>query len=686
MKKIITTLVLFLLINILFINRYDALYAKEELENISLNYDYINISGTISWKDESSTSHYAQNINVEIYDVDNNENNYISTVETNEYGYYSIDIENKSYNLKIAISISGANVSVIDNDFNVYKIFDNNLYTNCINSNIVVNFEVDINNYSLEIDKEKVEALYVHQGAIIGSKYVKLKTGTYLDEIQILYPYLSDTSMYNFLNICITKEDCFSWDTILHEYGHYVFDYFNACEFVGYTHYAGDCLNSIYGKDDGMKLAWSEGIASYFSISSQIEMNTLNLNINDVGNSMLNVSDSLSIDIEFPGNYASYGESNELAICAALFDFADPINEEEDESVCLGFDYIWNVLISSNCVNFSDFMAILQPEGNNFNYIEYGKVLSELEISPTLFTPIYDKISDWNLPTFGWVRNGGSVVDDISYQNNLFSIVFYKEDGTLILETNQFVTTTYVPCIDDWSDICNGNNEYVYWVIKAYQTTEFTTGYYYSDFRKLKLPTSTVLEHEVLYNNDIYDYDYEWIKFEAPLLGDYNILINSYGGIDIEIYTSVTSTNNTSSMIYFLYNESNSEETHFNYNISLNYKEIIYIKIVGKNDDSYSNFSVIMSCFNHIHQFSYKSLNRTYHILKCHCGDTSGTQAMHVVDPHSDNNITKKCKICGVAIIISDGDFYPVIGLNSNIVDLNLLNYEIESLKVVKKE
>lgn len=696
--KILVTI--FVLLNIYNIN------LQTHAENISINNDlnnefinnedqintnsvnHINISGIISWVDEERHIHPAQNIYIEIYDVQGNNKNTLTIVETNDIGFYNASIpnlESDGYDIGICVNVEGANIRVLNLSNTLYKIYDNQIYSNCNNINLEINFEIDIDDYTTDGDKEKVKALFIHQGAIIGSKYVKLRKGSFLDTINIIYPTNKDISCFSNGKIHILESKYNVWDTVLHEYGHYVSSYYNIDDSGGFDHNSSDCLNNIYGKEEGMKLAWGEAWATYFSITSQLEMNVSSYDFCGAGDLIYGNSIFIDYDytIETPNSTDLYGESNERSIYCVLYDLAD---DSEDDEVSLGFDYMWNLLTTYQFENFSEFMQFLQPETNNFNYIKYGDILSKAHISPQTWEPIYNQINEWDIPKFTFLKRGGKNEELSNFENNLFSLVFYKEDGTFILETQQTSEYFYIPTTEEWENICDGKNSHVYWGVKAYQTTEFDTGYYYSNFPLLELPVAEELENNVIETINLSSSEFKWFMFEVPLSGKY--LIESSGDFDIycEVYTNVCYEADELCKIEGAEDDNSGENNNFKLEINLNYNDVVFIKITNNNINVLADFNVMVSCIEHNHEFIYKPLNRTYHILKCHCGETSGTQAMHVVDPHSDNNITKKCKICGVAIIISDGDFYPVIGLNSNIVDLNLLNYEIESLKVVKKE
>ena len=552
---------------------------NNDTANYSINaLSNIYISGYITWSSREGTVNNAINVKVEIIDVDLfGINDVLETVYTNSNGYYSASVSNTGFlenggkDIKIRVSATGGNIKVVNNSNSVYSI-DSGIIENFTGTSLSINMFIDVNTLT-NIDADRVTAFRVHQAMNFGAGYVGSKKGNRLDSISVVYPTSQSTSFYNGSKIHILQDDCDDWDVILHEYGHYVQDYYNISESPGGTHYTGECLNARLGKDKGMKLAWGEGWATYFSVSAQVEMNASSFNIANVGD--MNYTDAVDSTIDYSLEsptlyYYSYGESNEIAVAAALFDLADPLN---DDSVNLGYTYIWNIINNAQCSDFSEFMNELQTLNYNFEYLKIGEVLSDLDISPELVSPSNYQTTGWTTLNFSWIANGGSG----NYANNKFSIVFFNKNKQFIYETPTTTNLNYQLTSAEWTTLLNSSTEYVYWAVKAYQTKDFETGYYYSDYRTLYLPSI----FQIFLDQEKYDWidtgDCAWFEFIAPKTGNYNIY--TVGNFDsyLEIYNSFYALIDRDGS--FLNDDDNGVGTNASLIIGLEKNQKIYIRI-----------------------------------------------------------------------------------------------------------
>lgn len=72
--------------------------------------------------------------------------------------------------------------------------------------------------------------------------------------------------------IFVQREDCTSWDVLTHEYGHYIADQLGLCYISDerMPHGVFEDLTINHGVDDGKKLAYTEGLATYLGLASQM--------------------------------------------------------------------------------------------------------------------------------------------------------------------------------------------------------------------------------------------------------------------------------------------------------------------------------------------------------------------------------------------------------------------------------
>ncbi len=655
-------------------NNMSAINSQEQSQIMSM--DNINVCGTITWVDEQGRSHNAINVTVEIIDEDIlGINNVLETVTTNDMGYYNASVSNSSFlenggnDIKLRISTQGGNIKVVNNFGVVYEITQANPHMNFSGTYLNLNFEIDASDYSNATDKEITYAFRVHQAMNLGAEYVETKKGSRLDTIKVKFPTAKGTSCYNGTNIYILEEDKNDWDVMLHEYGHYVSDYYNIDDSPGGDHGIGDCLNFRYGKSDGMRLSWSEGWASYFSISSQLEMNAVSLNIENVGDTEYTDTDDLRFYycIETPrASHYRYGESNEGAISAVLFDLADGVN---DENVNFGYTYIWNLICNKQPKNFSSFINDLYSSLSDFERAEIGEILSAYYVAPSLTRPNNDFICKWNIPTFSWLPQGGEKETDVNYENNLFTIVFYDKDKQLIYETPQITGSSYTPTVTEWREILSEPNEFIYWSVKAYQTTEYTTGAYYSCYRKIYIPILETLYLDSDVSGSIDEGDVKWYKFVAPKNGTYVFETTSDYDTYGELFSAIVFNNSTTNILIDGSDyDDEGEGNNFKIEYNLDYRQVVYLRVKGYNNQEVDNYTLNIFCIHHDHTYEYESVNSQYHVLICHCGQTTGEQERHIVTGGSSdligNGRYKTCICCGAAVDTWGGGIFPIIKNN----------------------
>ena len=580
---------------------YDEFYSTNQNENIIstnissnlsiedkatvMSMDNINVSGKITWVDEDGRSHNASNVTVEIIDEDIlGINNVLDTVTTNDLGQYNASVSNSSFlenggnDIKLRVSTQGGNIEVVNNAGAVYKVTQKDPRMNITDTYLYLDFEIDPNDYTKDEDKERTYAFRVHQAMNLGAEYVETKKGDKLDTIRVKFPTTKSTSCYNGSKIFILEEDKNDWDVMLHEYGHYVSDYYNIDNNPGEDHDIGDCLNDRYGKSDGMNLAWGEGWPTYFSISAQLEMKAICLNITNVGDESYSDTDdtNFSYSLETPSWWDyRYGESNEVAISAVLLDLADGKN---DENIDLGYTYIWEFICNNQCKDFSEFINDLYSDITDFRCIEIGEILSALDIASEITTPYNGSYSGVNIPTFSWVPNGGNS----TYSNNLFSIVFFDKNKNFIYETQQLTNSSFTPTQTEWKTILDLASDYVYWSVKSFQTTEFTTGPYFSDSNILKLYKEEITlsnySSNVIENCEINSNKTEYYKININYNKYYEILVNGTQNIDVKLYDD----NLNEVVINDLYSENEIE-----YFVSLCSTGTYYLEVI--NDSSIVN-------------------------------------------------------------------------------------------------
>ena len=652
----------------------------------------VNVSGVITWVDNEGRAHNASNVKVELRNMNLVGSTSLGTTETNTEGFYNLSVSNTTFlehggvDIKLRVYAEGGGANVVKNLNNTHYVERDDTIENFSGTSLTLDFQIDPNNYTSDSDKEHAEAFRVHQAINLGARYVETKKGSKLDTIKVYYPTTEKTTCFNSKGIHILRDDKNDWDVVLHEYGHYVADYYNISTLsVGGNHDFGDCNNLKRGKADGMRLAWDEGWATYFSISAQLEMNAALLNIKYVGD--LKYTDvrkdyKIDVSLETPDIlYFRFGESNEMAVTAVLFDLADSGNIN-DENIELGFGFLWNFINDTQCKTLPDFLnaLFLQCNLSGAQKREINRILTMYEIAPEPLSPNdnVDYSFSSSVPTFEWYKNGGATGtrDENSttvydYSNNLFVLEFYNADYELIYTTPQVQgdpdrdECTYTFSNAEWATLLNLADGVVHWTVKAWQTTEFTTGPYSSEYRTLNVPKIHTLSEQAPVQSEGFAFlGSDWYKFVAPADGKYAFLTtgnsNTYG----ELFSAVPFGNDTSTT--GLENGSDDDSgdgNNFRIEYTLQKDSVIYLRVRGYSWLSVGSY-VAQVVTLHQHVFTYRYIDANYHRLKCDCGAYSGMKSFHVIDSTyvnpNGNGRFKPCLYCRAMLDTWNGQ-YPII-------------------------
>lgn len=650
----------------------------------------VTIHGHITWLDHDNGVHDAKSIEVEIVNHNGSIDTLITTTTTDENGLYSVTVSNSDLfdaggkDFKIRVCSKGGSIEVVNNWSSVYKIVTDPVI-NFSGTDLQMDYQIDANYFLEDEHKEFAYAFRIHQAMYLGACYVETLEGSKLPTIKVYYPTVTGNSMYDNLlgdRIHILDADRDDWDVLLHEYGHYVAYSNNAARQVGLIlQHQGPCENTSKGKNAGMPFAWSEGLATYFSISSQLEMNALSYGIENAGDEIFSntlgfdengnsVSDygyyhleesymsfTSAPDTQFP---FLFGESNEFVVAAVLLDLAD--NTPDEDSVNLGFTYIWNLIIENECQDLSEFINALYANHTQSSRLAFGEILSASQVSPLLLSPANEASDNWLIPSFNWTPQGGEVTDTKNYENNLFSLAFFDNNNNLILETPEITNAYYTPTNAEWTQIVNSGGSYVLWCVKAKQTSDdYVTGWYYSNHHKLNLSTPSTLTLSSNITGYVDESYYSnWYKFVAPYGGIFSFettgLSDPYG----ELFSTVVYGQSFLNRLENGYDDNSGEGYNFKIEYELTAGQVVYVRVRDIDWAAVGTYNLTVTCISHEHEYKYVPLNDQYHIRQCACGVTYGVQSIHTVDTSVPGKF-KPCIQCGIRVNTSGGVIVPGI-------------------------
>jgi len=385
----------------------------------------------------------------------------------------------------------------------------------------------------------------------------------------------------------IIAEDYADWDVVMHEYGHYISDKFGILNSEGGDHFSGDDLSvTRNSKSVGTKLAWNEGVATYFGLSAQMYFNLIAETnpIPNVGDSTYD--DTIDASISYDVKSRRIGESNEATIAGLLISLVDGKSAND---LC-DFDYqeIWNIIINNKTKIIDSFVEELYEDKDSY-IKDIAFNLSHFFIAPAPNESSTGKIYSFNNFTFYWTAQGAQG----SYQQNEFILHFYDKDLNLIYKTGKINNTQYTPTDSEWNKILSTSGDYLYWSVEGFSTYEFTTGGYLSKFVRLDKPAITNLSLNSSINGSITLGSFIWYKFKAPYSGTFNFETTGTTDTVGELFNNILAGRSTLGRLNnATYDDDAGEGTNFKTSYNLVKDQIVYIRVRGFNWDRTGNFSL----------------------------------------------------------------------------------------------
>ena len=462
----------------------------EKTENLATQSIETELRTRLLWKDDYNQVHGLAYTKFEIteYNSPNGASTY--TYYTDSEGYFPREIYvNSPTNLELKIYAAGENIEVREKTF----LWSNPQYVK------ISDFTADILSYTIEMSTttDFARSMQVSQALIYAEKYALIVNGTPLSRVVAYYP--SNDTAYDTSNKTIkilgegSDLDYSDWDVIMHEYGHHVASELNIHNSQGGEHGSRTNLSDLYGKSRGIRLAWSEAIATIFSGMSQEyfydELKTIKY-VADGKYSDLYVEDGEFVDRK--GYYydrinTKNGESCERTIIGILWDLYDDDSDgvESHDTSSFGHFEFWQLLKNSGSITLSEFVEYYYSV---FSFVEYrekiGKILEYYNISPTdvhLSTRSNDL--GYNIPTFQWIANGTSD----TLKNNRFLVEIFSEDcieSIRILTTDCYLTLTE----EQWNIILNWPCQRIMIMVLGFQDDTPATGPYGQSFTYFTKP------------------------------------------------------------------------------------------------------------------------------------------------------------------------------------------------------
>jgi Ca2+-binding RTX toxin-like protein len=510
-----------------------SLKAEDDVEILTLNEQVIqieqatndNISGVIKWTDSSGNLHPVRESTVlikRIVSQDDSINPIIARGKTDKQGQYEISL-NRTIDLGyVEVLADGPGHFVEKGGFlgSTYTQRSKTIedLTGGKEVPIVIGNETDVE-----------RAFSVSDAVYVGEVYAEDVRGQLPSKLEVNFPEDNSEFSPTLKDLDVAGNNAWNWDVILHEYGHSlaISDNLHPSSLplfpLGNEHSAGISNIPDFGKDKGVQLAWSEGLANYLGIAAQhvAARNSLLPNLPNPIDSNANNPDTFYTDTDpkansdpekfvdwdlektevdeerfFEGRESSgvrinSGEGDEAPVARILWDLADGTRELHDR-VAIGHPNLYSVL--KNIPNLDSLYDIWDyffqnpdelrlPDLPEYRFDDskiarLGAIFEEYGVSPDLTRLDFSngdpginlnrnrelinfKSNDNSkLPIFKWVRGNNGA-------NDLFQILIFNNDFSEIkinsdkaIPVSSSPVMEWKPSSEEWSRITSTPGEY----------------------------------------------------------------------------------------------------------------------------------------------------------------------------------------------------------------------------------
>jgi len=249
------------------------------------------------------------------------------------------------------------------------------------------------------------DAIAIHQAIARVQPVIDARFGIDFTAGDIVYPGAGPSSYDPAVELLtVSDNDAFDWDVIHHELAHRLGGLLGMEDSPGGSHDLAENLADSLPKSEALRLAWSEGLATFLAVSLQREARLDTLGLEFVGDTTYTDWDPvtpLNFDLE-AGPFGRRGAADEAAIIRALWDLYDS-NDDEGDTVSLGAD-IFATLGTAQAIEFFAAWEELSDRPSPSERAGIGCIASVAGAAPAPVLPT--GLVGRQVPTITWSPGG----------------------------------------------------------------------------------------------------------------------------------------------------------------------------------------------------------------------------------------------------------------------------------------
>lgn len=451
----------------------------------------VQVSGTARYYDVEGKPHAIRCAQVEVVDnIDAGHEISMGKGFTDHDGHYQITARGGDLfrypNIQVHIfSNAPAFVKVLRLRGNGYSTFflQSKQYNNYTHEVLLVEpLSTGVPQYGSQTDDLEARAFSVFDAMVQAGSQGRQLVGGPLPQLTVYFP-SSETSYLN-PGMKVLRQDALAWDTLFHEYGHYLADNARShfadpiqakCSFFS----AIPCI----GKDQGIRFAWSEGWATYVGISLQTDPlgGLVQPKIPWAGDQKYDFVEDHpnlpppSFDLETVSNGSicsnfgpkagcgsSLGYASAFSVAGLFWDLQDPQGDRSKDSnatdtTVMSLREIWSLLNQGDYNEVGKFYNALVQGKSMQESLALGEAFALNNIGPELSAPKpAEHLNCQASPTFRWKANGDA---NAPYAHNAFVLRISKDQFQTSKSFQKITSTSTTIPLSDWEELLRDSRD-----------------------------------------------------------------------------------------------------------------------------------------------------------------------------------------------------------------------------------